>query len=59
MALLCVRASKSTRNEARALRDAIQRLPDQPVGVVVTGLRPGSEHDFGYYSYSYGYGASR
>ena len=57
--LLCVRASKSTRNEARALRDAIQRLPDQPVGVVVTGLRPGSEHDFGYYSYSYGYGASR
>ena len=28
------------------------------IGVVVTGVRPGDEADYGYYSYGYVYGAN-
>jgi capsular exopolysaccharide synthesis family protein len=48
--LVCVRAGKTTTDQARALKDAISQLPSRPVGVVVTGVRPGSETDFDYYS---------
>ena len=54
-ALVCVRAGSTTRDEASALKEAMERLPSRPTGIVVTGLRPGSEGDFGYYSYSYAY----
>jgi hypothetical protein len=56
-ALVCVRASKTTREEVRAVKAALGMLPERPVGVVVTGVPPGRELDFGYYSRAYAYGA--
>jgi Mrp family chromosome partitioning ATPase len=51
--VVCVRLSQTTREEARAAREALTRLPDRPTGVVVTGVRPG-EDSYGYYYGSYG-----
>jgi len=55
--LLCIRADQTTRDQARAVKDALAHLPDRTTGIVVTGLKPGREHDYGYYSYAY-YGES-
>ena len=49
--LVCVRLSKTTREEAKAAREALGHLPGRPTGVVVTGYRPGDES---YYGYAYG-----
>jgi capsular exopolysaccharide synthesis family protein len=46
--LLCVRASRTTREEARATRSALARLPERPVGIVVTGAR-GDDVPYGEY----------
>jgi capsular exopolysaccharide synthesis family protein len=51
--LLCVRARQTTRDQVHAARQAIERVPGRPTGVVVTGLRPRDEVDYGYYSYAY------
>ena len=32
---------------------ALEHFPDRPIGVVVTGVKPGHELDYGYYSYAY------
>lgn len=53
--LLCVRLSQTTREEARAAREALGRLPERPAAAVVTGVRRG-EDGYGYYGY-YGAGA--
>ncbi|MBW3609021.1 MAG: hypothetical protein KY463_11820 [Actinobacteria bacterium] len=55
--LLCVRADQTTRDEARAVKDALAHLPERTTAIVVTGLKPGREHDYGYYSHAY-YGES-
>lgn len=55
--VVCVRAQQTTREQARAARTALDHFPARPTGVVVTGVRAGDEVDFGYYSYSYAYGA--
>lgn len=47
--LFCVRTSKTTGSELRAVKHAIDRVPSHPAGVVITGVRSGSEEDFGYY----------
>lgn len=52
--LICVRAYQTTRDQARAGRAAIDRLPDIPIGLVVTGTRGIHETDYGYYG-QYGY----
>ena len=52
--ILCVRASQTTQEQARAAKAAIDRLPDRPTGLVVTGVRKGDAEDYGYYSYAYG-----
>ncbi len=51
--LLCIRADQTTRDEARAVKDALAQLPKRTTGIVVTGLKPGREHDYGYYSHEY------
>jgi capsular exopolysaccharide synthesis family protein len=46
--LVCVRLSKTTREQARAARDALAHLPGRPTGVVVTGVHAGDDLYYGY-----------
>jgi succinoglycan biosynthesis transport protein ExoP len=52
-ALLCIRLNQTTREQALAAKAALEHLPERPIGLVLTGVRPGRE---GYY---YGYYSSR
>ena len=52
--VLCAREAKTKREEAVAVRTALERFPHRPVGVVVTGIKP-SRHEYEVYSYSYSY----
>jgi receptor protein-tyrosine kinase len=47
--LLCVRAGRATREQARAVKSAVSHLPDRPMGLVITGIRHGDEASYGYY----------
>lgn len=51
--LLCIRAEQTTRDQARAVKDALAHLPERTTAVVITGLKPGREADYGYYSHAY------
>jgi Mrp family chromosome partitioning ATPase len=44
--LLCVRLNRTTRDQANAAKEALQHLPDRPVGLVITDF---AERDTGYY----------
>lgn len=50
--LLCVRAVSTTGEQARAGKAALDRLPERPMGVVVTDIRARDEEEYGYYSSS-------
>lgn len=51
--ILCVRSKQTTRDQLSAALGTLQRLPDRPTGIVVTGIDPGDEGDYGHYTYSY------
>lgn len=47
--VLCARAHQTTRDELKAAKQALERLPERPTGVVVTGIREGEGIAYGYY----------
>jgi Mrp family chromosome partitioning ATPase len=49
--IVCGRAAKLTRSQAHAGKQALDRLPDRPVGLVVTGIKPSSDDRAYRYSY--------
>jgi receptor protein-tyrosine kinase len=49
--VVCVRMDKTTRQQAKAGRAALARLPRRPTGLVVTGTRPANDAEYGYYAY--------
>ena len=50
-ALLCVRLDRTTREQALAAKAALGQMPKRPIGLVVTGVKPGREgYYYGYYS---------
>jgi polysaccharide biosynthesis transport protein len=50
--LVCVRADQTTREQLRATREALARVPDEAAAAVLTGLKPNDPNGYGYY---YGY----
>jgi len=54
--VFCARLGRTTADQARAGREALDRLPKRPMGLVATGV---SVRDQGYYAYAYSYGAER
>ena len=49
--IICGRAARLTRAQARAGKNALQRLSDRPIGLVVTGLTPSRGSGYGYDGY--------
>jgi non-specific protein-tyrosine kinase len=50
-ALVCIRLDQTTQEQALAAKGAIEHFPSRPIGVVITGVRPGREgYYYGYYS---------
>ncbi|MGH2987374.1 MAG: CpsD/CapB family tyrosine-protein kinase, partial [Solirubrobacterales bacterium] len=48
--LVCIRLGLTTRDDVRAVKGALHRLPERPTGLVVTGLG-GKEEEYAYYGY--------
>jgi capsular exopolysaccharide synthesis family protein len=48
--LVCVRLQRSTRDQANAAQAALARLPERPVGIVLTDVRDTGEGYYGYYA---------
>lgn len=48
--LVCIRLGLTTRDDVRAVKGALHRLPQRPTGLVVTGLG-GNEEEYAYYGY--------
>lgn len=48
--LICVRLQRSTRDQANAAQAALARLPERPVGLVLTDVKDTGEGYYGYYS---------
>lgn len=49
--LVCARASRTTRDQVRATRAALDRLPERPTGLVITGTTRADAQSYGYYAY--------
>ena len=47
--LVCVRAQRTTHEQARASRAALDNLPARPMGAVLTGIRSGDPDAYDYY----------
>jgi capsular exopolysaccharide synthesis family protein len=49
--VVCIRAGRTTEDQAQAAKAALARVPDRPAGIVVTGVKPRDEAVYGYYAY--------
>jgi capsular exopolysaccharide synthesis family protein len=47
--ILCIRLGQTTRDQAIAAKDALRRLPERPVGLVLTDSEPGGDYDYSGY----------
>lgn len=47
--LVCVRAHQTTRDQAKAARAALARLPERPIGIALTDVKDTGEGYYGYY----------
>jgi capsular exopolysaccharide synthesis family protein len=50
--LLCVRLRQTTLDQASAAQQAMERLPEKPKGLVITGLTRSADDYYGYYSHA-------
>lgn len=49
--LICIRLDQTTREQAAAAKSTVDHLPQRPIGLVITGVRPGREgYYYGYYT---------
>jgi tyrosine-protein kinase len=48
--LLCVRLAQTTREQARAARTALERLPQRPTAIVLTNVAEKADGYYGYYA---------
>lgn len=48
--VLCVRATRTTHDEATSALAALEPIPDRPIGVVVTGVAKDDYPSYGYYA---------
>lgn len=46
---ICVRAARTTRDDAARIKDALARTKERPTGVVLTGVTPRVDPSYGYY----------
>ena len=53
--LYCVRMGRTTTEQARVGKEALERLPERPTGLVATGVTEKAAGAYSYYSYAYGY----
>lgn len=53
--LFCVRMARTTGEQARVGKEALERLPERPTGIVATGVTEKAAGAYSYYSYAYGY----
>ena len=53
--VLCVRIGQTTRDQAVGARAALERFPERPVGVVVTGTLASDDSSYGAYGSTYAY----
>lgn len=51
--LLCVRAGQTTRDAAKGLDSALERVPHGAMGLVITGVQHRRDTRYGYYTYDY------
>jgi capsular exopolysaccharide synthesis family protein len=51
--VLCVRTTRATTDQVAAAKAILRRFPSRPTGIVLTGVRRGSESDYGYYGHRY------
>ena len=56
--VMCLRATRTTRGQAEAAAAVLERFPDKPAGIVVTGVRLPEESEL-YGSSAYAYGGKK